>query len=416
MKKTICLITEWYPTKENPYRGLFFREQAFAVSDSYDFLVVRYSEKARKKPWLKTRVLSGNCEKNTSEYSVNTWLPLRMILLDTLVTFKRKYISKNLTDGVGAYLSESHKKFTRRKITQVFDEHFKDRFDVLYCVDAQQEAFFLQCLAEHYGKPYVIGEHGPVPWPGNVLSDVAKEAIEKANLYLAISQDKIRQMLLLNLRLPKTVYIGNLIDENRIGIKEKAHEEKTLLIMAAHSFYKHYGMFIRVMDRLKQITGYPFKIMIVGYASNKGYSKNTEEFEKSIRESSFASITEMIPSVPHEQIGDVLNRADAFVMTSIQEGQPVSAMEAACCGLPIFSTRCGGVEDYVDETIGRIYAIDDVEGMAAGLKEFIEGRITFDAEQIRKKVVDLFGKKAFAAKFTEAFDSVINGKGQTENP
>ena len=32
-KKKICLITNWYPTKENPYQGIFFKEQAQALGD-----------------------------------------------------------------------------------------------------------------------------------------------------------------------------------------------------------------------------------------------------------------------------------------------------------------------------------------------------------------------------------------------
>ena len=36
-KKTICLITNWYPTEENPYQGVFFQEQAQALGDVFDF-------------------------------------------------------------------------------------------------------------------------------------------------------------------------------------------------------------------------------------------------------------------------------------------------------------------------------------------------------------------------------------------
>jgi hypothetical protein len=66
------------------------------------------------------------------------------------------------------------------------------------------------------------------------------------------------------------------------------------------------------------------------------------------------------------------------------------------------------VEDYVDQTVGRIYAINDIEGMACGLKEFIEGRITFAPEIIREKVIGLFGKRTFVEKFRDFFDSVID--------
>ena len=147
--------------------------------------------------------------------------------------------------------------------------------------------------------------------------------------------------------------------------------------------------------------------MIVGYGANKGYSKNEEELEEKIYQSKFANKAELIPAVSHENMVDVFNQADAFVMTSIQEGQPVSAMEAACCGLPIFSTRCGGVEDYVDDAMGRIYDVSDVDGMANGLKGFLEGQILFDSMYIRKQIIAMFGREKFTREFANAFLKVI---------
>ena len=88
-------------------------------------------------------------------------------------------------------------------------------------------------------------------------------------------------------------------------------------------------------------------------------------------------------------------------------GQPVSAMEAACCGLPVFSTRCGGIEDYVTDDIGRIYAVTDYEGMANGLNDYLEGKITFDSEYIRSQMVAKFGNEAFRKNFKETFNKVI---------
>ena len=96
---------------------------------------------------------------------------------------------------------------------------------------------------------------------------------------------------------------------------------------------------------------------------------------------------------PRDEMNDMYNRADAFVMTSIQEGQPVSALEAACCGLPVFSTRCGGVEDYVGDDIGMIFDIADSEGMAQGLKCFLEGKKKYDSVVIRSKTIQRFGRE-----------------------
>ena len=124
--------------------------------------------------------------------------------------------------------------------------------------------------------------------------------------------------------------------------------------------------------------------------------------------SKFASCVELIPEVRHEKIHEVYHRADAFVMTSIQEGMPVSALEAGCCGLPIFATMCGGVEDYIDNNIGRIYGIIDSESFAIGLKEYLEEKVVFDKNIVRNCIVEKYGKDVFVNRMKKVFKDVIN--------
>ena len=407
-KPRICLVTNWYPSVENPYRGLFFREQAIAVEQRFDFLVLNYTEKIKKKPGKKIIIKPNGRENNITEYKVNVYLPLRLLILDKIETFKRKYIKKDGEDGIGSYYSKSKIKYLNKLWKKILSQ-VNEKIDALYCVDAQNEAMTLNIISKITGKPYVVAEHAPFPWPGMVIADYQKKAIEEADGILAISYDKIRQMQMQNVKLKNVSYIGNLVDETQfVSANRKENEIKTLLIVAANTFYKNYELFIEIISELSKITTADFRVMIVGYAANKGYSKEPEIFEKKIMNSNFADKVELIPEVPHSDISRVYNRADAFIMTSIQEGQPVSAMEAACCGLPIFSTRCGGVEDYVTEEVGRIYNMMDVESFANGLKDFIEGRISFDSEIIRNKIISKFGKEAFINKFTEVFSKLID--------
>lgn len=403
VKKTICLVTDWYPTKENPFVGQFFKEQAFAMASEFNFVIFRYQEKISINPFKTNEVYVVNREGNTVEYRAIAYVPIWIRLTESIYN----KIKRNTIDGIGKYVSPCKQNWTRRQIGGLFEKTGRIA-DVFYCVDAQTEAFNLECLSQRYNKPYVIGEHGVVPWPGSLIADANKNAIERADLFLAISNDKIRQILMQNIKLPKTIYLGNLIDEEKFVYKAKKEKHiRTFVIVAAHSFYKNYDMFVQVMDRLTEITKKDFRVMVVGYGANKGYSKNVAELEDKIHQSKFANKAELIPAVLHEDMGDIFNRADAFVMTSIQEGQPVSAMEAACCGLPIFSTRCGGVEDYVDETMGRIYDVLDVEGMANGLNSFLNGQIAFDPIYIREKVIALFGRERFTREFANAFLKVI---------
>lgn len=409
IRKKICLVTKWYPTPDNPSAGLFFKEQAFAVAEYFDFLILHYYEIKKVFPFRKYHIEKYNAEKNTEEYNIKVFVPICFYILNVIHDLKIKYIHKKHIDGIGKYESPLKLRYVRSIFAKIVKSNPYLDFDALYCVDAQKEASILKLISDVTDKPYIVAEHAPFPWPGGTIREHCKQSIEQANLFFAISCDKIRQMLLQNIKLPEIVYMGNLVDENQFLLRadKEKKKEKTFIIVAAHSFFKNYDLFIKVMERLTEITEIPFRVMIVGYASDKGYSKEPDALLHKIRNSKFANRAELIPEVEHDKMGEVYNRADAFVMTSIQEGQPVSAMEAACCGLPIFSTMCGGVEDYVTEDIGRIFKITDSESFAYGLKDYLEGKITFCAEHIRERTIELFGREAFVKRFVDSFERVI---------
>lgn len=393
--------------------GSFFKEQAFAMAEQFRFVVVHYLEN-RKVPdpvyWvqrLRNRHFSiekVNEEQNTTEYTIHAQIPLSIAILKKAHAFMTQLFKKPSTE------SKVYANHRQKLLNQIFGAAFPETFDLLYGVSAQNDSSLLLKLSHATGKPYVVAEHAPFPWPGTIIRESEKEGLRSADAFLAISYDKIRQVLLQDIQLKTIAYVGNMVNEEQFGLGAGSGHEKTFVMVAAHSFYKNYDLFIKIFNRLTQITDVPFKVMVVGYNANKGYSQNAELLEKKLQNSLFSSQLELLPAVSREDMPKVYARADAFVMTSIQEGMPVAALEAACCGLPIFSTMCGGVEDYVDDTMGRIFKIIDSESFAQGLKAYLEGHITFDKQHIRKKIVSLYGKNAFTANLANIFNMVIDGQ------
>jgi len=397
MRKTIALMTHWYPTRENPFFGRFFREQILALEDRFDFLVIHYREEPRKKPFQQPVVRMAKKEKNIAEFEIDAFVPL------ALAARNRIHRGKTLRD------TPERLAWTEKQIGGVFQAHFQS-VSAIYCVDAQKEAFYGAAAAKALSVPLLLSEHGPVPWPGEAITEANQKAIEGADAFLAISRDKIRQLMMQGILLPPVTEIGNLVDEHRWPLADRSgHKEKTLLAVASHSFYKNYPMLLRVLGRLAEITDVPFHMIIAGYAANPGYAENPGNLEAQIKSAPFADRTELIPSLPHEQLNTLYARADALIITSIQEGQPVSALEAACTGLPLFTTRCGGVEDYTDDLTGRLYGITEEEAMAQGLKDFVEGKIAFDPAVIRRRVVEKYGWDAFRNTFAAVVDEVAHG-------
>lgn len=411
-KKSILAIVSWYPTKENPWAGSFFKEQLELLSSKYDITLLKIGffntlgiKYCLKRITGKDILISKmDMSEVFEERQVDILRPSELALLNNLLS--RYNIRKKGITGVGMVDSYQEKKFWHNHMTRLIGA-FDRNFDLVYGMSAQGTAVYSRLIADELGIPYILSEHSPFLIPGSVMSDSFKEAMEGASSFLAISNDKIRQILMQNIKLPNITYIGNFVNETKFTYNPKIHDEKTFLIVASHSFYKNYDLFIKTMNRLTEISSKPFKVIIAGYGANKGYSQGVDEFVKKIEESKFFNKATLIPSVSREIIADLYNSADAFVMTSIQEGQPVAAIEASCCGLPVFSTRCGGVEDYIDEKMGRIVSILDYEGLANYLNEYLNGEINFDNSYIRNNVVSKFGLEAFVKNFEKVFDEVV---------
>ena len=414
IKPTILMFPSWYPTKENPFNGVFFKEQMLSLKDNFDFIIFRTFSKRvpffiylLKKILGKSIVLVQEDSDPFPQYSCLVYVSVESYFFQILNFIRVKLHRIKLPEGCGEYLSEKN----LVKLTDRFKKLFKNmniKADLVYGLTAQDMAVNTYCAAKALDKPYVLGEHAPFPWPGRVLNNLQKKTIEEANAHLVISKDKVRQIMLQNINLRNWYYVGNLVDENQFPYKPVEHEKTTFVIVAANSFYKNYDMFIKTMNILSEKAEKDFSVIVAGFGANRGYSKNADELIGKIKNSKFAGKVEFVPSVPRNQMADLYNRTDAFVMTSIQEGQPVSAMEAACCGLPVFSTRCGGVEDYVTEDIGRIVDITDCEKLASYLNDFLNGIICFDSHHIRDKVVNLFGKDAFVKNVSSVFETFIS--------
>lgn len=405
-RKKILVVALGYPTKENPFEGSFFKEQVDLLSTRYECSVLVYKE-CTKGILISPKICYHEQEytRGVKQYYPTVFITVFRRGLEYIGSmYKKKTCDEN---AVGIYRADSYRKFRKRAIKKVIN-HLNLSFDLVYCISAQDTVFQAYIISKLFSKPLVISEHRPYPHPGWSTIDAEKEAIENAECFFAIGKDKIRQIMLQDIKPKRIAYIGNMVDEDVFFIDPIEHDYLTLLIVGAYSYFKNYDMFIETINKLTKLTNNYFKVIVAGYGANKGYAKNEGLLEQKIRESEFSDRIELIRVIPRDLMCKLYNRADALVITSIQEGQPMVALEAACCGLPIFSTRCGGVEDYVTNDIGRIVDITDSEGMANNLSDFIEGRIIFDKENIRKTVVDLFGKEAFMNKIGYEFERLMN--------
>jgi len=395
--RTILFMPSWYPTKEYPLSGSFFKEQAECLASSYNIILLHYS-----KTHFSFIGLIGLCYHLFKNRAF-----IDLIQEDGFISIKCRIL-----------LLGSQKIFNlgNRLIIKYFNHRIRSilkrnnlKIDVLYAVTAQINSIDAMNVANCLNVPYVVAEHCPFPLPQTAISNETKYAIENADCVISISRDKTRQMLIQGLNI-HPVFVGNMVDEDIFTLsEEKKHKDFTILIVAANNFYKDYTTFFKTMKHLKKICTIPFKILIVGFSpvEKSIWNEGEDEFKKLVENYDLLDICELIPKASRAEMPNYYHRADVFVMTSIQEGFPVSSLEATSCGLPVYATRCGGVEDFIDDENGRIVNIQDFETMADHLKDLLERHVSYDANLIRKKTVDQYGKEAFLNKMAAIFNRTI---------
>ena len=83
-----------------------------------------------------------------------------------------------------------------------------------------------------------------------------------------------------------------------------------------------------------------------------------------------AGIADKLTFAGHsDEVQAYLAASDIFFLPSRWESLPISIVEAFQRGLPVVATDTAGVEELVDESVGRLVAIGDVDAMVAALAE-----------------------------------------------
>jgi len=89
-------------------------------------------------------------------------------------------------------------------------------------------------------------------------------------------------------------------------------------------------------------------------------------------------------------MGDVMNAADIFVLSSISEGCPNAVIEAGACAKPVVATCVGAASDIiVDGETGLLVKPRSVASLCAGLRKILASQ---DASEMGKKALERMRK------------------------
>lgn len=111
---------------------------------------------------------------------------------------------------------------------------------------------------------------------------------------------------------------------------------------------------------------------------------------------------------PREELAAAYAAADCFVLASRSETFGLAYAEAMAAGLPVIATRCGGPEDFVNETNGLFVPVDDTAALTAAMCDMMHRRAKYDGAAIAEAVRRRFAPETVAAQLEEIYTALLS--------
>lgn len=167
----------------------------------------------------------------------------------------------------------------------------------------------------------------------------------------------------------------------------------------------------RAMGQLRPIKGYDTLIRAFAALREAGADATLEiagagvlhdELEALINELRVGDTCRLVGVIPREQTPVFMNGCDCFLCTSRHETLSCVLNEAAACGKPVISTRCGGPEDIVTGETGLLVPVDDVPALQNAMAQMMDTAAQYDPARIRALTLARFGTDAVSTRLLAA--------------
>ena len=135
------------------------------------------------------------------------------------------------------------------------------------------------------------------------------------------------------------------------------------------------------------------------------------EAERQVKSLGLAQRIHFRGELSKTEVAALLQRSDVFVLPSHAETQGVAAIEAMACGVPVVSTKVGGIPDVVDSGSGVLVPPASPPDLASALRGMLSSLERFDRTAIARRTHERFGYATVGRALHEIYCQLIREAG-----
>lgn len=164
-------------------------------------------------------------------------------------------------------------------------------------------------------------------------------------------------------KINRVIYTGH--DLRELPFVETYEKPKTLKLLSVGRphWIKNYTDVLYAIQQLNT-HNLPFEYTIIGGEAN-------EELQYLIHDLKLEQNVKLTPRVSQDDVYAIMEDSSLLLMSSLAEGVPNIVVEAMAIGLPVLSTKCGGVEELImHKKTGFLIPKRDKKAITSGILEF----------------------------------------------
>ncbi|MDP4251762.1 MAG: glycosyltransferase [Bacteroidota bacterium] len=389
--KGVLWLASWYPNKTDHFTGDFIQRQARATARFVPLNLI-----------FATKDLSPDqAEAN------NYWIPEAT---DSDIHEYIRYYP--VSRSPFAFFFKLH------SVWQYFKQHLiilkelekkREMPDIVHVQVAMKAGLIALYLRKRYKIPFVITEHwwgyfdestDALKNKGMVFRYLTKKIFQHASFFLPVTHNLGNRVNQTISRVP-TMVIPNVVDTSKFNTTDCKDPERFRFIHVSSLLnLKNPEGIIRSFEKLIE-SGFDADLVIVGPAP-AGLQQMIAKKSK-LRDRLFFT-----GEVNYETVATQLKKASAFVLFSWIESLPCVILEALCCGLPVISSRAGGIAEAVGAENGILIDAGNEGQLLDAMKKIITGYSRYDKESISLQARQLYSYDTVGKQYVQVYQKVLN--------
>jgi glycosyltransferase involved in cell wall biosynthesis len=384
----VLYLPRWYPNRYDPMPGLFIERHGLSVMKHCDISVL---------------YVHADQQLNHKTYDI---VESEDGLFTVRIYFKKSASGLKPYDNLVnlyRFFKSHHKGFKiirkNRRKEDIVHVHVLTRLGVI--------AWYNQL---RYRIPYVITEHwtrylaSSNSYKGALRKWCTQKVVKHASAVMPVTANLGDAMMGNKLINENYIIVPNVVDTDRFipaNPLKKREKKRIVHVSCFTDDHKNISGILRVVKRLSEVRD-DFECILIGDGEDmvmlQDYAKELDLTGKYIH---FAGLKE------NDDLVKTMNDADFMIMFSNRENLPVVILESYSCGVPVISTRVGGIHEHLDDNLGRLVEPKNEDEFFITINETLDNPNVYNSEKIRKYAIDHFSQEVIGASLFTIYKDVL---------